>query len=181
SGKAGLVIRDFDYKGWDNLSTFWTGWGAQATSQPAPAASTTSAPALKPPAPAAPLDAKIMLAKLTAAKLGLTHGSVQDEDTDPNNLLGRPNGYTSRACADMPGGDPDGEKYDISRGLVIEVWPTAGDADGRSKYIQDTLKNMRILGTEYHYRADQGRVLVRVSGKVKPSLAKKVEAALAGL
>ncbi|WP_159450998.1 hypothetical protein [Micromonospora cremea] len=30
-------------------------------------------------------------------------------------------------------------------------------------------------------RADQGRVLVRVSGKVKPSLAKKVEAALAGL
>ncbi|WFE39349.1 sugar ABC transporter substrate-binding protein [Micromonospora sp. WMMD998] len=33
SGKAGLVIRDFDYKGWDNLSTFWTGWGAQAWSE----------------------------------------------------------------------------------------------------------------------------------------------------
>lgn len=29
TGKAGLVIRDFDYKGWDNLSTVWTGWGAQ--------------------------------------------------------------------------------------------------------------------------------------------------------
>jgi multiple sugar transport system substrate-binding protein len=32
SGKAGLVIRDFDYKGWDNLSTLWTGWGAEAWS-----------------------------------------------------------------------------------------------------------------------------------------------------
>ncbi|MEV4625119.1 sugar ABC transporter substrate-binding protein [Micromonospora sp. NPDC049523] len=32
TGKAGLVVRDFDYKGWDNLSTVWTGWGAQAWS-----------------------------------------------------------------------------------------------------------------------------------------------------
>jgi multiple sugar transport system substrate-binding protein len=32
TGKAGLVVRDFDYKGWDNLSTIWTGWGAQAWS-----------------------------------------------------------------------------------------------------------------------------------------------------
>ncbi|WP_144127610.1 ABC transporter substrate-binding protein [Catellatospora sichuanensis] len=32
SGKAGLVVRDFDYKGWDNLSTVWSGWGAQAWS-----------------------------------------------------------------------------------------------------------------------------------------------------
>lgn len=30
TGKAGLVVRDFDYKGWDNLSTVWTGWGARA-------------------------------------------------------------------------------------------------------------------------------------------------------
>lgn len=29
---AGLVIRDFDYANWDNLSTLWTGWGAQAWS-----------------------------------------------------------------------------------------------------------------------------------------------------
>jgi multiple sugar transport system substrate-binding protein len=32
TGKAGLVVRDFDYKGWDNLSTVWTGWGAEAWS-----------------------------------------------------------------------------------------------------------------------------------------------------
>ncbi|WP_346533859.1 hypothetical protein [Micromonospora sp. DPT] len=39
---------------------------------------------------------------------------------------------------------------------------------------------MQMLGTEYHYRADEGRVLVRVSGKVEPSQAKKIEAVLAG-
>ncbi|QSB17240.1 sugar ABC transporter substrate-binding protein [Natronosporangium hydrolyticum] len=32
TGAAGMVIRDFDYTGWDYLSTQWTGWGAQAWS-----------------------------------------------------------------------------------------------------------------------------------------------------
>lgn len=32
SGKSGIVIRDFDYKTWDNLATVWTGWGAEAWS-----------------------------------------------------------------------------------------------------------------------------------------------------
>lgn len=30
--KAGMVVRDFDYKSWDNLATVWGGWGAQAWS-----------------------------------------------------------------------------------------------------------------------------------------------------
>ncbi|PWR08974.1 hypothetical protein DKT68_13340 [Micromonospora acroterricola] len=55
------------------------------------------------------------------------------------------------------------------------------DVERRAKYIQDSLRSMPILGTEYHYRADQGRVLVRVSGKVKPTQAKKIEAAVLGL
>jgi multiple sugar transport system substrate-binding protein len=32
TGKAGLVVRDFDYKNWDYLSTVWIGWGARAWS-----------------------------------------------------------------------------------------------------------------------------------------------------
>ncbi|ALX65910.1 hypothetical protein AB663_000707 [Microbacterium sp. XT11] len=28
SGKQGLVVRDFDYKAWENLSTVWNGWKA---------------------------------------------------------------------------------------------------------------------------------------------------------
>ncbi|KAA2261116.1 sugar ABC transporter substrate-binding protein [Solihabitans fulvus] len=30
TGKAGLVVRDFDYKNWYQLATVWDGWGAQA-------------------------------------------------------------------------------------------------------------------------------------------------------
>jgi multiple sugar transport system substrate-binding protein len=29
TGKAGFVIRDFDYTTWDNLAAVWMGWGAQ--------------------------------------------------------------------------------------------------------------------------------------------------------
>lgn len=33
TGRAGLVVRDFDYQLWDNLATVWTGWGARAWSE----------------------------------------------------------------------------------------------------------------------------------------------------
>ncbi|MEU4712477.1 hypothetical protein AB0F73_02235 [Micromonospora purpureochromogenes] len=147
---------------------------------PAPAGS-SAPPSAKPPAPAAPLDAKAVLAKLTAAKVGVTKGAVQNEDTDPNNLLGRPNGYTSRASADLPGGDTQADKGSVDRGLAIEVFPTVKDADRRAAYIKQLQQGAPILGTEYHYRADGGRVLVRVSGKVKPSQAKKVEQVLTAM
>ena len=26
--RPGLVVRDFDYKAWDNLASVWNGWGA---------------------------------------------------------------------------------------------------------------------------------------------------------
>ncbi|MEV6104291.1 sugar ABC transporter substrate-binding protein [Streptomyces sp. NPDC051940] len=32
TGRTGMVIRDFDYKAWDNLATYWDGWGAEAWS-----------------------------------------------------------------------------------------------------------------------------------------------------
>ncbi|TDB97335.1 hypothetical protein E1091_08545 [Micromonospora fluostatini] len=106
---------------------------------------------------------------------------MQNEDTDPNNLLGRPNGYLSRASAELPGGNGEADRYTVDRGLAIEVFTTAAEADRRSEYIQGLQEAAPILGTEYHYRADQGRVLVRVTGKVKPSAAKKIEQAVADL
>ncbi|MEU8334723.1 hypothetical protein [Micromonospora tulbaghiae] len=157
------------------------GTGTRTVTPPDPAAAASTPAAPTAPAAAKPVDAKTVLAKLRAADLGMTGAAHQTEDDDPNDLLGRPNGYTERASADLPGGDKDGEKYTVDRGLVIEVWPTAADADRRAAYIQTALKGAPILGTEYHYRAGGGAVLVRVTGKVKPSAAKKVETALAGL
>ncbi|WP_147457222.1 hypothetical protein [Micromonospora pisi] len=161
-----------------------TGCGGDDTTQPSTPQVTAVGPAAPAPttAPAAAtVDAKTVLDKLTAAKVGLTAGTVQDENTDPNDLLGRPNGYQSRAAADLPGGDPEGDKFGIDRGLVIEQFADTAGADTRSKFIQDTLQSLPIMGTEYHYRAGGGTVLVRVTGKVKPSDAKKIETAVAGL
>ncbi|WP_422733912.1 hypothetical protein ACN26Y_28745 [Micromonospora sp. WMMD558] len=161
------------------LTACATGTDTGGTTPTAPGAAASNTAVQRPqPAAAAKLDAKAVLAKLTAAKIGLTHGAVQDEDTDPNNLLGRPNGYTSRASADLPGGDNTSDKYSINRGLVIEVFPSADDADRRATYIQGLLKNAPILGTEYHYRTGDGTVLVRVTGQVKPTAAKKIEQAV---
>ncbi|TDC74408.1 extracellular solute-binding protein [Streptomyces hainanensis] len=33
TGKAGFVVRDFDYTAWNTLATVWTGWGASAWSE----------------------------------------------------------------------------------------------------------------------------------------------------
>src|SRR5690606_38437453 len=33
SGKEGLVVRDFDYQAWENLSTIWNGWDAAPWSE----------------------------------------------------------------------------------------------------------------------------------------------------
>ena len=43
------------------------------------------------------------------------------------------------------------------------------------------LKSMQYLGTEYHFGPADRRVLVRITGRFKPSLAKQFEAAVAGL
>ena len=65
---------------------------------------------------------------------------VYTEDDDPNRLLGRPNGYTSKiAFADsrISKTDTDGTQKDaIERGGSIEVFPDADLAKGRAEYIQ---------------------------------------------
>jgi hypothetical protein len=79
----------------------------------------------------------------------------------------------------VAGADPDAEKYGIDRGGVIEVWPDADGAQARANFITKSLKDLPILGTEYHYL--RGPVLVRITGKVKPSIAAKFQAAVAAL
>ncbi|WP_203924735.1 hypothetical protein [Rugosimonospora africana] len=109
----------------------------------------------------------------------MSNGAVQDENTDPNNLIGRPSEYTSRASFDVAGGDPNGDRYTTDRGGVIEVFPDAATAKARAEYIQTQLNANPVLGTEYDYLT--GSVLVRITGKVKPSVAGKFQAAVAGL
>ena len=95
---------------------------------------------------------------------------VYTEDDDPNKLLGRPNGYTSKIAfadsriskADIEGAEEDA----IERGGSIEVFPDAELAKGRAEYIQGALKNSG-LGAEYD--DVHGPVLVRVTGNLSPA------------
>lgn len=124
------------------------------------------------------LDAEGIVKKLKAAGLGLTGIAVQDEDTDPNNLLGRPNGYTSRASADLPGGNENFDQGDVDRGLVVEVFDNAVQCSTRKAYIASVKAGNSIIGTEYQYVTPDGTGLIRVGQSIKPSLAKKIEAAV---
>ncbi|WP_207021434.1 hypothetical protein [Phycicoccus sp. DTK01] len=99
------------------------------------------------------------------------------EDNDPNDLIGRPNGYDSAAviydsnatCTDLG----------VECGATVEVWPDEAAAKSRSDYIQSILEASPVLGSEFHTLA--GPVLLRVDGKqLKPSLAEKYAAALTG-
>lgn len=149
--------------------------GTDTSTTPSAPPAASQAPASSP----AVRDAKATLDAIRAAGLRLTSITAQDEDSDPNNLIGRPGQYTSRASADLPGADPSAKAGSVDRGVVAEGFPNADGAQARADHIQNLLKQSPVLGAEYHYLA--GAVLVRVSGKVKPSQAKLIEQAVAGM
>ncbi len=98
----------------------------------------------------------------------ITDALIYDETTDPNDLLGRPNGYTAAASlTDSRASDPDGTGG-IDRGAVLEVWPTPADAQARADYIAALQKGNTLLGSEYHHV--RGNVLLRVSGQLPPNV-----------
>jgi hypothetical protein len=147
------------------LSACAAGPSPKSTPSPSPTPSTAPAP-----------DAAAILAKLTAAK-AVSAGVVQDADTDPNHLLGRPGGYLSRASFDLPGGDTAAKPGEADRGGVLEVFPTVDGAKRRADYIGGIASKAPELATEYDFV--HGAVLLRVARGVNPQTAKKVDAAVA--
>jgi hypothetical protein len=125
---------------------------------------------------AAALSAAQVARTLIASIPSVTKLVTLTEDNDPNDLIGRPTGYTAAVvvfdkrvtCSDGLGADC---------GATVEQWPSAAAAKARSEYIQTVQQAAPMLGTEYHYLT--GRVLVRVAGHLKPSQAKAYAAAVA--
>ena len=89
------------------------------------------------------------------------------ENNDPNNLLGRPNGYTAAVVIYDQGGSCSGD-LGVDCGATVEQWPSGADANARKDYIQGILKKAPLLGSEWDLVS--GPILVRVSGKLKPSV-----------
>jgi hypothetical protein len=96
------------------------------------------------------------------------------EDNDPNDLIGRPNGYVKAAVIYDPR-IPECDNPEVSCGATVEVFADESAAKRRSDYIQGLMEEAPILGSEYHYL--DGATLLRVSGDLDPSAAEEYEAA----
>lgn len=143
---------------------------AVSTSSSSSAAPTTTTTTTTEAAP----DATAVATRLKAAVKSVTKVVTITEDNDPNDKIGRPGGYVSAATLYDKGVSCDEIGADC--GATVEVWADEASATQRSKFILETLKNADgVLGEEYHYQ--NGPVLLRVTGELKPSVAKQYQAA----
>ncbi|MFG1754924.1 hypothetical protein [Streptosporangium sandarakinum] len=125
------------------------------------------------------LDAAGVIKALADKGLPVSPTVTYTADDDPNKLLGRPNGYTSKAsftdqrvdAAKVAGA----KKGDVELGGSVEVFDDADQAEQRADYIQQIGKKMPML-SEYDYVV--GPVLVRVSKELTPDQAKAFDTAL---
>lgn len=98
---------------------------------------------------------------------------VYDEETDVNNLLGRPNQYTSKVNFE----DTTCEQYDVDNdpiGGTVEVFNTPEDAKSRYDYCSAFTQSSPMFA-QYMYLYDT--FLLRIDNAVTPSNAEKYEKA----
>jgi len=154
---------------------------ATPTAPATPAAPPSTAPASPAQSSVAPvaLTARQVAIALKAKGLPVSITDVYTAATDPNHLLGRPGGYTSKIIfADPRARDPQNASggHDVAEGGSIEVYATHAGAVRRASYIEAVTQAAPILGAEYDYVS--GRVLLRVSGILTPAQARQYEEAL---
>jgi hypothetical protein len=130
-----------------------------------------------------PPDAITVIQQFRAAGLPLGDTDiVYTAATDPNHLLGRPNGYLSKVSF-IDGRINSTDVRDASPGSVdlggsVEVFATQSDALARVEYITRIEKDMPLFGTEHDYVT--GSVLIRVSSLLSPGQATEYLKAAAG-
>jgi hypothetical protein len=147
---------------------------SSATTRPVSASTQPAAPA----AAVKTWTAKAITGGLRAQHLPITTVQVVTATSDPNHLLGRPGGYTSKttfADSRITGQSGTG----VSAGGEVEVFATNAQAVARARYIQRLEQAAPLLGTEYDYVV--GPALLRVSGILTPAEAAKYKVALAAV
>jgi hypothetical protein len=125
------------------------------------------------------LTARQVATALKAKGLPVTITDVYTAATDPNHLLGRPGGYTSKIIfADPRARDAQNASggHEVAEGGSVEVYPTHAGAVRRAVYIETISQAVPIVGAEYDYVS--GGVLLRVSGNLTPAQAGQYEQAL---
>jgi hypothetical protein len=125
----------------------------------------------------APQSADEVLQKLKDRELPVGESVAYTAKTDPNDLLGRPNQYTSKVIFNDTRLNPDpmAKGFDVQNGGSIEVFKDEDDAIARAKYLKNLTKSLSPLA-EYSYR--EGTVLLRLSHRLTPTQAAEYEDAL---
>ena len=125
----------------------------------------------------APQSASEVLQELKDKGLPIGESVAYTAKNDPNDLLGRPNQYTSKVNFTdtrlKPG--PTANKIEVENGGSIEVFEDESDAIARAKYLRTLTKSFSPLA-EYSYR--NGTVLLHLSHHLTPDQAAEYEDAL---
>jgi hypothetical protein len=122
------------------------------------------------------VDAAGAVGELVAAGLAAAPHSSTAE-SDPNRLLGRPNGYASRATFTIPGVEASsfgGDVEGCDRGGCVEQWPDEEAGQARVDYINAIGKRLPAA-VEYSYVRGDGLVL-RITNAATPTQAEQVSA-----
>lgn len=118
---------------------------------------------------------------LKDAGCGITEIKVWTEETDPNDLLGRPGNYISKADFMDVNVDPEDRVEPVDElglpGGTIEVFNNKSDCESRYKYLNafDDAEMGIIALKQYMYKSDN--VILRVSYDLTPSQAEVYEKA----
>jgi hypothetical protein len=125
----------------------------------------------------APQSADEVLQELKDRDLPIGKSVAYTAKNDPNDLLGRPNQYTSKVMFkdNRLNPDPIANEFDVQNGGSIEVFEDEDDAIARAKYLKNLTKSLSPLA-EYSYR--KGTVLLRLSHRLTPDQAAEYEDAL---
>lgn len=132
-------------------------------------------------------ETQLSLSKMNAAQiteylkaqgLPITNEIDYAEENDPNELLGRPNQYTSKVnFADSR----ITEQYDIENnpvGGTIEVFTNSGDATKRKEYVEAIAQNVSFA-TQYIYQYDN--VVLRLAYELTPTQAEEYNTVMKAL
>jgi hypothetical protein len=148
--------------------------GSGSAPLPAPSAIASTQPAAHHTASAAALAARLKAAGLPVQQL-----IVYTPVTDPNHLMGRQGGYTSKvawqdpraikAGAGSPSSDPGGTEF----GGGIEAFSTAADAQARYQYLRGF---QPPFGDGYDYL--DGTTVLRLLQYLTPAQARAYQVAL---
>lgn len=123
------------------------------------------------------MSAEEVVLALKDAGLPIGEHIAYDEESDPNDLMGRPDQYIGKANFADTRLDTSTD-FDLQGGGSVEVFGNEDDAEKREEYVK-SVTGASSLFTEYSFR--EGSILLRLASELTPAQAEEYEAALKAL